>query len=120
MFVWYCYMLFKSKGVLCISALQAVEKLLPLIQASTGEEKCALSAEAKVYLQRAEELAAIDEKKLPPLRPSYSPASTVPSSASTVSTLRATAQESEFPLQQYPLGTMQMCTSNVLQLPHPI
>ena len=74
-------------------ATQAVEKLLPLIpEASTGEEKRALSAEAKVYLQRAEELAAIDEKKLPPLRPSYNPPST-----SISSTLRTTAQESKFP-----------------------
>ena len=70
---------------------------MPLIQeVSTREEKRALSAEAKVYLQRAEELAAIDEKKLPPLRQSYGPASTVSSSTSTVSTLRAAAQESEF------------------------
>ena len=83
-------------------ALQAVEKLLPLIQTSAGEEKRALSAEAKAYLQRAEELAAIDDRKLPSLRHPSSPASSVPSS-SMVSTFRAAAEESEFPLQQYPL-----------------
>ena len=89
--------------------LQAVEKLLPLIQTSTGEEKRALSAEAKAYLQRAEELAAIDEKKLPSLRHPSSPASSVPSSAGVVSSFRAAAEESESPLQQYLLETLCRC-----------
>ena len=81
--------------------MQAVEKLLPLIQsASSGEEKRLLSAEAKVCIQRAEELSAIDEKKLPPLRQSYSPAATIPSPNSSISTVRAAAQESEFPQWQ--------------------
>ena len=89
-----------------------MEKLLPLIQTSAGEEKRALSAEVKAYLQRAEELAAIDEKKLPSLRHPSSPASSVQSSSGVVSTFRAAAEESEFPLQQYPLcadANVKMC-----------